>query len=233
VTGHRGYLWQDLTGEVIAEFAALGVPMQLSELIRLGVHIVERVDTPRSEAQPKALRSRRLYARSVVAGKCVKCAQPARTDKKTCARCSEEASRRSAARKRKIRAAALEERCRGLNDDGRQCAMSRLDCRSNHGGRTLDDSFSEYREQLAQLSAEAIEIELVSLRGELSVKDMEYSLLREQGGSPDDALLAESQRLRTKLNLAEHFAAKLRKQPHGYVYDEDEYEDEVSDAVDE
>ena len=109
----------------------------------------------------------------------------------------------------------LEGRCRGVTEQGFQCVKPRVDCRVDHGGRSVDEVFEEYKKSLAQMverrDADSIEVECVRLRVEMAKHDAAYGLLRESGGAPDDVLLAESQRSRTMLRLSENAIARLRK----------------------
>lgn len=104
----RGYLWENLGDEVAAEFDGLGRPAPLSHLIKAGIQIIERtgeeVGPPATVMHDKPqLKSKRAYARSAASGQCVKCAQPAREGKRTCAACSAKATERNRQRRRGMR----------------------------------------------------------------------------------------------------------------------------------
>lgn len=101
MTWARGYLWTCLQAEVIDEFASFGMAPSRGELVKAGFTIKRFVDRePAPDAQSRALRNRRLYARVASSGQCVKGAHPARPGKKTCAACSAKATAKTQARRR-------------------------------------------------------------------------------------------------------------------------------------
>ena len=106
MSDQRGYLWQDLAGEIVEEFGALGAVERMGpiERARRGFCVIQTsADKPELEPQTGALKNRRHYARAVASGQCVKCPGRARDGKKTCQSCSDKASERSKLRRRGMR----------------------------------------------------------------------------------------------------------------------------------
>lgn len=97
----RGYLWTDLTGDVMEEFGAFTNPPSRRELDAGGFQVKQYSQRVAPPAQPAVIRSRRFYARSVIAGQCVKGAHPARPGKRTCAACSAAATERNRINRKK------------------------------------------------------------------------------------------------------------------------------------
>lgn len=115
---------------------------------------------------------------------------------------------------------ASEERCRGLTTCGYQCVRSRFDCRENHGGRTVDGIYDEYRAGLARLveadDVDGLNEEESQLQEKLAGFDAKYSAARESGIALDAADVYESTTLRTKLDLVRGAMTRWRRQSDSY-----------------
>jgi hypothetical protein len=100
----RGFLWENLGEEIVAEFDSAQSPMSLYDLdkARIPFFIIERLSALEVEREPMlpALKKRRARARAVATGRCVKCPEMARPDKKMCAICATEAAEKTKNRRR-------------------------------------------------------------------------------------------------------------------------------------
>lgn len=101
----RGYLWENLADEIVDEFDDLGALPSYLELQKSGGGFHE-IQYSTAEVKPELTgpeRSAKHYERSAAVGQCVKCAQPARPNKKTCQKCTDKATERQRLRRRGMR----------------------------------------------------------------------------------------------------------------------------------
>jgi hypothetical protein len=98
----RGYLWENLTGEIAEEFSELGEFFEADEGLRArSLTLVREDEVLGRESDPDKVR--RAYFRAERRGQCVKCSNRAREGKKTCQSCSDKASERNRTRRQVMR----------------------------------------------------------------------------------------------------------------------------------